>query len=597
MIATTCPVGKVMTRRIPFKPNSMMKDFSQLKKNLKKDFTNLKPIKIAILGDSATQLLTQAMRGHGFDLGYDLQIFEADFNQIERQIFDAQSDLYQNRPELVLIFQSSHKLLSRYNQYPIEAQSNLAADELQKIQQFNDRIHAQLGAKLLYFNYTEINDSVFGNYSNKNKSSFLYQLRKLNFDLMEFASKTDNFHLLDLSSIQNQIGKANFFQSSIYVNSGMVLSVDILPQVASIAVNLIAALDGKFKKCVILDLDNTLWGGIIGDDGIENIQLGKLGIGQVFTEFQNWIKKLKNRGIILCICSKNTESIAKEPFEKHPDMVLKLEDIAVFIANWENKVSNIRQIQSVLNIGFDSIVFLDDNPFERNMVRENIPEICVPELPEDPAEYLEYLYTLNLFETVSYSELDKDRTILYQKEAERNASFEKFSDESEFLKSLKMESTVSPCTPFNIPRVVELSHRSNQFNLRTIRYTISDIENITRDDQYFTLTFTLYDKFGENGLIAVVILKKQENELFIENWLMSCRVLKRGMEQFILNQLVDLAATNGFETLVGEYIPTTKNELVKNHYEKLGFRSEKPYWKLAVADFQLKSTYIAINFK
>ena len=267
-----------------------MKDFSQLKKNLKKDFTNLKPIKIAVLGDSATQFLTQALRGLGFDFGYDLQIFEANFGQIERQILDINSDLYESRPEMVVIFQSSHQLLSKYNHCSIVEQSALAARELEKIVQFNVLIQSQLGAKVLHYNYAEINDSIFGNYANKTAVSFLFQLRKLNFNLMEFAAKTDNFHLLDLSSIQNQIGKERFFQSSIYVNSAMVLSLDALPMVASITVDMIAALDGKFKKCVILDLDNTMWGGIIGDDGIENIQIGQLGIGKAFTEFQYWIK-------------------------------------------------------------------------------------------------------------------------------------------------------------------------------------------------------------------------------------------------------------------------------------------------------------------
>ena len=235
---------------------------------------------------------------------------------------------------------------------------------------------------------------------------------------------------------------------------------------------------------MILDLDNTTWGGIIGDDGMENIQIGSLGIGKAFSEFQYWIKKLKNRGIIVAVCSKNTESVAKEPFEKHPDMVLRLSDISVFIANWDNKVDNIRQIQSILNIGFDSMVFLDDNPFERNIVRENIPEICVPELPEDPANYLEYLYGLNLFETVSFSNEDSARTKLYQIEAERAKVQKKFTNEDDFLKNLEMVSVIEPFNKFNTPRMAQLSQRTNQFNLRTIRYSEADIERISKSKDY-----------------------------------------------------------------------------------------------------------------
>jgi len=575
-----------------------MKDFSQLKKNLKKDFTLLKSIKVAVLGDSATQFLAQALRGAGYDEGLDLQIFEADFNQIGRQVLDPNSDLYAFQPDIVLLFQATHKLLGKFNKLELAQQSQMATNELEHASTLYQTLQSHMNAKVLYYNYTEIDDAVFGNFANKTENSFLFQLRKLNYLLMDFATNNGNFHLVDLSSIQNQIGKANFFQPAIYINSEMVLSLDALPLVASKTVALINTLEGKFKKCVILDLDNTTWGGIIGDDGLEHIQIGSLGIGKAFTEFQYWIKKLKNRGVIVAVCSKNTESIAKEPFEKHPDMVLRLEDISVFKANWDNKVSNIQEIQSLLNIGFDSMVFLDDNPFERAIVRENIPEITVPELPEDPANYLEYLYGLNLFETVSFSEEDLVRTQLYQTEALRKSTFEKFTSEEDFLKSLNMISVISKFDSFNIPRVAQLSQRSNQFNLRTIRYSESEIEKLAQSEDYFTFAFTLEDQFGDNGWIAVVILKKQDAKtLFIDTWFMSCRVLKRGMEAFVLNFIMDVAKENGIQTVVGEYLPTLKNELVQNHYENLGFTKEADLWHLDVETFFPQPTYISQHFK
>ena len=238
-------------------------------------------------------------------------------------------------------------------------------------------------------NYPEIDDTVFGSYGNRVEASFTYQVRKLNYGLMQLAQQHSDLYVCDIASIQNKIGRDLMFASNVYVSTEMVLSVDALPYVASRTIDIISALRGQFKKCLILDLDNTLWGGVIGDDGMEGIQLGHgLGIGKAFTEFQMWVRKLKQRGIIICVASKNNEETAKEPFEKHPDMVLRLDDIAVFMANWETKVDNIRTIQQILNIGFDSMVFLDDNPFERNIVRENIPDITVPELPDDPGEYL-----------------------------------------------------------------------------------------------------------------------------------------------------------------------------------------------------------------
>ncbi|UPT70067.1 MAG: HAD-IIIC family phosphatase [Flavobacterium sp. JAD_PAG50586_2] len=559
---------------------------------MKKDFSGLKPIKVSVLGDTSTQFLTQALRGTGFDFGFDLQISEGDFNQIEQQVFDRNSDLYSHNPEIIIVFQSAHKFLEKYNKSHALLINSLAKSELDDIIALINTIQKQSSAKVIFYNYTEINDSVYGNFSSSTESSFLFQLRKLNYLLMEYAIENNNFHIVDLSTIQNQIGKSNFFKPSIYVNSEMVLSIDALPMIAKNTLDTIAAINGTFKKCLILDLDNTTWGGIIGDDGIENIQIGNLGIGKAFTEFQYWIKKLKNRGIIIAVCSKNTESIAKEPFEKHPDMVLKLDDISVFIANWDSKVSNIQKIQSILNIGFDSMVFLDDNPFERNIVRENIPQITIPELPEDPAEYLEYLYALNLFETVSVTDEDKERTKLYQQNAQRNLTQLEFTNESDFLKSLNMRSNVDSFNKFNIPRVAQLSQRSNQFNLRTVRYSEIDIQNISQSPDYFTFAFTLEDKFGDNGLISVVILNQKEKALFIDTWFMSCRVLKRGMEQFILNSIVDFAKENEFKSIIGEYIMTPKNEIVKDHYENLGFYFEDGVWKLETENYKKLETSI-----
>lgn len=573
-----------------------MKDFSQLKKNLKKDFSSLITVKVAILGDTSTQFLVQALKGLGYDSGFNLQIWEADFNQIERQVYDLSSELYEFKPEMVIVFQSSHKLLGKYNKIKPEQHNSFAKSELESIENIYTSLTNNLNAKIIYYNYTEIDDSVFGNFANKTESSFLFQLRKLNYELMVLASKNSNFFVCDLSSIQNQVGKVNLFSPSIYINTEMVLSIDVLPKIASKTIDLISSLNGNFKKCLILDLDNTIWGGSIGDDGIENIQVGDLGIGKAFSEFQYWIKKLKNRGIILAVCSKNTESIAREPFEKHPDMVLRLQDISVFISNWENKADNIRQIQSILNIGFDSMVFLDDNPFERNIVRENIPQICVPELPEDPSNYLEYLYSLNLFETVSFSTEDTERTKFYQMEAQRAVVQQKFTNVDEFLTSLNMLSGVQSFNKFNKPRVAQLSQRSNQFNLRTVRYTDSEIEKIVSDNKYFTFTFTLEDKFGDNGLICVVILKEENSStLFIETWFMSCRVLKRGMENFVLNTLVNFANEKGFVNIKGEYVPTSKNEIVKDHYFNLGFKKQDEYWILNLENYKQRKNYIALK--
>lgn len=574
-----------------------MISFNQLKRYLKSDLTGLPSIKLAVVGDTATQLLCTSIKGTGAQRGYNINLFEAEYNQVERQFMDSTSDLYQFDADFIVVFQSTHKLGEHHSSLTQEQRSMLAGERLQFVTSICTN-PALASKKIIYFNYPEIEDTVFGSYANKVESSFTYQVRKLNYELMLLSQQFPNLFICDIAGLQNKMGRDLMFAANVYTSTEMVLSIDALPYVASRVMDIVCTIKGQFKKCLILDLDNTVWGGVIGDDGLEGIQLGHgLGIGKAFSEFQMWVKKLKQRGIIICVASKNNEETAKEPFEKHPDMVLKLDDIAVFQANWETKVDNIRTIQQILNIGFDSMVFLDDNPFERNMVRENIPAITVPELPEDPAEYLEYLYSLNLFETASYSNLDKDRTKQYQVEAQRVSLSKTFTNEADFLKSLNMVSVVSGFTKFNTPRVAQLSQRSNQFNLRTVRYTDADIEALANAPSVLDLSFTLEDKFGDNGLIAVVIMKPQDKEtLFIDTWFMSCRVLKRGMENFTLNTMVEKAKAAGYKRIVGEYLPTPKNKMVEQHYPGLGFKTIKgastAQFELDVEAYQPRECYI-----
>lgn len=574
----------------------MYKTFSELKKELRREIPQLKKIKIALLGDTATQFLNIALRGTAVNDGFDFEIFEADFGQISRQILDPTSEYYEFNPDYTIIFESTHKLLSQYYK-SYDSQAVFAEQKISYIEDLYRTIQSRTKSRVIYCNFPGIDNQVFGNFAGKVESSFVFQLNKLNYLLSaQIAMHHDNFFIADLLSIQNKWGRDFMFSPSIYVNTEMVLSLDALPIVAHHITGIISSLEGKFKKCLILDLDNTTWGGIIGDDGLEKIQIGSLGIGKAFTEFQYWIKALQRRGVILAVCSKNDEDKAREPFEKHPDMVLKMEDIAVFVANWDNKADNIRKIQSILNIGFDSMVFLDDNPFERNIVRENLPEVCVPELPEDPAGYLEYLYGLNLFETASFSENDAERTKQYQVEAQRVVDLDSFTNVEDFLKSMNMTSDVKAFDNFSKPRVSQLTQRSNQFNLRTVRYTEQDVDLLIKSDDHYTLSFTLKDKYGDNGLICVIVLEKKTPEiLFIDTWLMSCRVLKRGMEDFTLNTIVETAKKNGYQYVVGEYLPTAKNQMVKDHYERLGFSAKEDQWILNVNEYKTKEVFINPN--
>ena len=567
--------------------------FAELEKNCKKstdtctDFYSL-----AILGNCATQHLAKAIKGYAYEEKIALTVFDADYNQIDAQVMDNNSELYQMTPDFTLFWLCTEKLYEAFCQST--NRSDFANQIITSLEGYWNRVNQQYKTTILQFNFTQIDDRVFGNYGNKTPDSFLFQIRKLNYLLMEKCTQYKNVFIIDIEYLQQIYGEDGIKENKMYYIAKMPLSTKILPEVAKQTIDVIKAMKGKMKKCVILDLDNTLWGGVIGDDGLENIQIGELGLGHAFSEFQMWLKELQKRGIILAVCSKNEEETAKEPFLKHPEMVLHMEDIAMFVANWEDKASNIKRIQDTLNIGMDSIVFLDDNPFERNLVKSMIPDITVPNLPEDPSQYLNYVKSLNLFETAAYSETDKNRTKQYQEEMGRVNLQKQFSSYSEYLERLEMTAEAKPFDKFHFSRIAQLTQRSNQFNLRTIRYTEQEIEQLAKEKEYLTLYFTLKDKFGDYGLISVVIMDKQpENTLFISEWVMSCRVLKRSMEEFILDEIIRTAEEHGFDKVTGEYIRTPKNNMVSELYKKMGFQEvSKDRYKVNIAEYRKHKTYI-----
>ncbi len=568
--------------------------FQQLKKLSKTDASALPQYSLAVLGDCATQHLATALRGYGVSVGIRLNVFDADYDQIDAQVMAPDSELYRFAPQGVLLQMCTEKLQEAFYDRPPEARASFAEDTYARIRQIWSRIGSRIPATVLQCNFPLIDDGVFGQFGNKTEQSFLFQQRKLNYLLMQGCQEAKNTFLIDLDALQTALGRSTFADPKLYYVAKMPISLAALPAAAKLVVDVVRSLQGAVKKCLVLDLDNTLWGGVIGDDGLSGIQIGELGTGHAFSDFQKWLKELKDRGILLTVCSKNNEDTAKEPFEKHPEMVLRLEDFSMFVANWEDKARNIRTIQQALNIGMDSMVFLDDNPFERELVRTMIPEITVPELPEDPALYLQYLRGLDLFETASYSREDAGRTEQYREKAQRAAFEAAFQSYDDYLEALQMRASAAAFDPFHYPRIAQLTQRSNQFNLRTVRYTEAEIEALAQDDSRIGLYFTLKDKFGDHGLISVVVLEKQpEDTLFISEWLMSCRVLKRGMEEFIVDKILSVAAQQGFRRVVGEYIPTPKNAMVKDLYEQLGFaRLENGRFQAEVSGFPYHKTFI-----
>jgi FkbH-like protein len=551
-------------------------------------------MKIAILGNYATQFLEKPLKKLLYKTFSNLDFYCAEYNSIDFELLDTNSHLFQFDPDFIIWHESTLQIRDLFYQSPLSNRQNFADDYKNRLSRYLLTIEEILPrTKIIFPDHNLLfDDNVYGNYSSKVKSSWDFQIQRVNHLLNELALEISTLYL---SKSRPTDWPESITDYSLVVNAELHYTPKYLQWLTNSICNTIISFSGKFNKCVILDLDNTLWGGIIGDDGLENIHIGTLGIGKAFTRFQKWLKELKNRGIILAVCSKNDESIAKMPFLQHPEMVLKLDDIAVFIANWNSKADNINQIQKILNIGFDSMVFLDDNPAEREIVRNFLPEVCVPELPLDPAFYLPFLISQNLFETTSYTENDTNRTKQYQEEAKRVELSQSITNMDDYLKSLNMKVKIQPFQDIDIERIAQLTQRSNQFNLRTIRYTTNEIIEIQKDATFLTASVEMEDKFGTYGLISAVIIKIDGKQAYIDTWIMSCRVLKRGVEATLMNYVVAQLMNLNVTQLNGEYIPTVKNELVRNLLTNLGMSIESPNnYRLSLKEYSTLVSHIQI---
>jgi FkbH-like protein len=412
-----------------------------------------------------------------------------------------------------------------------------------------------------------------GNYIFSSQNYF----RLINLELIK--NRPTNVVFIDFDYHASNFGKLKWFDDLQYFQSKQTISFDALGEICYAASRLISSYFGKIKKCLVLDLDNTLWGGVIGDDGLEGINIDSHNPeGEAYLAFQSYIKSLKARGVILAVCSKNEENIAKIPFKKHPEMVLKLEDFSCFIANWNDKSSNIRNIAIELNIGIDSIVFFDDNPAERAIVTKFLPEVEVIDTTEDPAMYISALDQARCFDWIQLTNEDVNRSDTYAKNKHRIKLQESFIDYDEYLKSLNMKAVVGPVSSINQTRFTQLINKTNQFNLRTKRYSESATnEMLSNLDRFNLLQITFEDKFGSYGLISSIILERFIDKVFINTWVMSCRVFKRGIEHLALSSIIDAVTNWGCDEIVGEYIKTPKNGTVKNLYNDLGFNYKKQY--------------------
>jgi len=528
------------------------------------------PLRLAVLGSFTTSQLIAMIELSLFAAGIEAEVYEADFGVFRQEILDPTSGLYEFRPQVLFLATSWRDLGGAPALHGDPAQTGSLIDaEVDNWLSLWNTAYQRLGCQIIQNNFDAPAWRQLGNFELRHPTSLRRYGAAVNQAFQDRAPPFVTIH--DLDELSAQIGRARWGDERFFHHAKIPCDPECLVEYGQSVASLIVALRGLGKKCLVLDLDNTLWGGVIGDDGLGGIRLGQGNPeGESFLAFQRYVKSLKDRGVILAVCSKNEESIAKEVFEKHREMALRLEDVSCFVANWEPKADNLRRIATALNIGRDSLVFVDDNPAERALVRQFAPDVLVPELPEDPAGYIAAIESLRAFQVVSLSSEDLKRTEFYQANAQRQLQEESATNIDDFLKSLSMIAHVAPVDATSLERTAQLINKSNQFNLTTRRRSAAEVQAIADDPQWVTRTVSLQDKFGDNGLISVLLARVDHDTLLIDTWLMSCRVLKRGVENLLLNTLVRIAWERGLKQIVGEYIPTAKNVIVKDHYQNLG---------------------------
>jgi FkbH-like protein len=537
------------------------------------DGLGTKPLRLAILGSATQAHLHASIRVAALRRRIWVTTYENDYGQYWQELSDTSSRLYAFEPNVVLFAIDSFRLTQGAHAGLSPQDAGVVLEETTShLRQCWRTARAAFQCPILQQTLLPVHSSLLGSNEHRLPGSRSAFVSHLNARLRTLADE-DGIDLVAVDTRVSQEGLNAWHDPALWNRSKQEVSPAAAPVYGELVARLLAAHQGKSAKCLALDLDNTLWGGVIGDDGLEGVALGQGSPeGEAFVRVQTYAKELARRGVILAICSKNDEARALEPFERHPEMVLRREDIGSFMANWSDKPTNLRAIAAELNIGLDTIVFLDDNPMERDLVRRELPMVAVPEIPEDPALVPQCLADAGYFEATVVTEEDRKRTAQYQSKLSREAFKAESTDLTAYLRGLGMRLLWRPFDRLGLQRIVQLINKTNQFNLTTRRYSEDDVLRVMQDTRAFGLQLRLVDRFGDNGVIAIVIGKLLDDfDLLIDTWLMSCRVLGRQVEQATLALLVQQARGLGAQRLIGEYRPTAKNGMVREHYRKLGF--------------------------
>ena len=560
-----------------------------------------KPVRLAVLASSTVDQLLPAIRAGGLRRGLWVDVYTPDYGQYAQELMGSGAGIHHFSPNAILFALDGRHLLQgvELGQSSNEVTGHLGR-VLDRLEAHWDRGRRAFGAHVIQNVPLPVFTPLLGNNEHRLPGSKAAALRQFT-EMLRARADAAGIDVLALDHWAAAQGLAAWHDPALWHRAKQEIHPQAAPLYGDLVGRMIAAAQGRSSKCLVLDLDNTLWGGVIGDDGLAGIKLGQgSAAGEAFAAFQQYAKDLGRRGVILAVCSKNDEGNALEPFTQHPEMVLKRTDIACFVANWTDKAANLREIAHQLNIGLDSLVFADDNPAERAVVRRELPMVEVPELPEDPTEYSACIAAAGYFEALRVTQDDMQRSGQYQGNIARESLMASATDMEGYLRSLAMEAVWSRFDRVGQARIVQLINKTNQFNLTTRRVTDEQISALIDDPHALSLQIRLVDQFGDNGIIAIIfgLLDAGTRDMRLDIWLMSCRVLGRGMEAETLNLAAAEARRLGAARLIGEYRPTAKNGMVRDHYRRLGFSliadddAGNTTWALDLAEFGDRPTFI-----
>jgi FkbH-like protein len=562
-------------------------------------------LRLAILASSTMDHCLPAIRVAGLRRRLLLETYLGTYGQYRQELLDPGSALHEFRPQVILLSLTAREATASIP--PTSTQEQAAAlleATIADLSMLWRAARENLHAVVLQQTFLNTGQSLFGSYDRLVAGAPVRLIRRLN-DTLESAAAAEGVALVDVAGAADRDGLNAWFDVGRWLQGKMEVCPQATPMYGELVARVIGAQRGLSKKCMVLDLDNTLWGGVIGDDGLDGIVLGEgSGTGEAHLALQRYAKQLKDRGIILAVCSKNDAQVAEEAFHKHPEMLLRRGDIACFVANWKPKAENLRHIAATLNIGLDSLVFVDDNPVERAGIRAELPMVAVPELPDDVAQYVRCIADAGYFEAVAFTSEDQDRAEQYMANAARAADLQSAGSLEGFLSGLGMYVEFGRVRPVDLARVTQLINKTNQFNPTTRRHSLEEVTRFGADAACVALQFRLVDRRGDNGLVSVLILRPVGTEagiLSIDTWVMSCRVFGRELEFEIMNIAVEAAREHGACTLHADYIPTAKNDVIRNLYPTLGFQPRaltvdepgKTGWQLSLDQYQPRRTHIS----